>query len=116
MHLWQRLISSALLVSFQFSVGYEMLSLTKANLNLQSNNMTNEAREIEEKALSLPAADREALANNLFQSVHNQELSENDEAWLAVAEERWNSYRANPDLGIEKKAFFSQVRDSLGWY
>ena len=77
--------------------------------------MTNEARKIEEKALSLPAADREILANHLFQSVHNQELSEVDEAWLTVAEERWNSYQANPDQGIEKKAFFSQIRDTLGW-
>jgi len=77
--------------------------------------MTNEAREIEERALSLPAADREILANNLFRSVHNQELSEFDEAWLAVAEERWNSYKANPDSGMEKKAFFSEIRDSLGW-
>lgn len=92
-----------------------MPSLTKVNRVLQSCSMTNEAREIQEKALSLPAADREVLANHLFQSVHNQELNDNDEAWLAVAEERWNSYKANPDLGIEKKAFFSQVRDSLGW-
>lgn len=92
-----------------------MQSLTKANLELQSNNMTNEARKIEEKALSLPVADREALANHLFQSVHNQEVNENDEAWLAVAEERWNAYKTNPDHGIEKKEFFSQVRDSLGW-
>ena len=77
--------------------------------------MTNEAREIEQKALSLPAADREALANHLFQSVHSQELNEVDEAWLVVAEERWNAYQANPEQGIEKKVFFSQVRDSLGW-
>ena len=92
-----------------------MRSLTKANLELESKNMTNEAREIEEKALSLPVAEREALANQLFQSVHNQKINENDEAWLAVAEERWNAYKADPDLGMEKKAFFSQVRDSLGW-
>lgn len=77
--------------------------------------MTSEAREIEEKALSLPAADMELLANGLFQSVHKKELSGVDEAWLAVAEERWNLYLTYPNQGIEKKAFFSHVRDSLGW-
>ncbi len=77
--------------------------------------MTNRAHDIEQKALSLPAAEREALANHLFQSVHNQELSETDEAWLALAEERWKTYQANPESGIEKTLFFSQIRDSLGW-
>ena len=77
--------------------------------------MTSEAREIEQKALSLPAAERELLANHLFQSVHNQELSENDEAWLSLAEERWNAYRSKPETGIEKKEFFNQIRKSLGW-
>lgn len=77
--------------------------------------MTNEAREIKRKALSLPTAEREILANHLFQSIHNQELSDVDEAWLSLAEERWNTYRKNPEATIEKKAFFSQIRDSLGW-
>ncbi|MCH6259058.1 addiction module protein [Puniceicoccaceae bacterium K14] len=77
--------------------------------------MNNEAREIERKALSLSVIEREQLANNLFQSVHNQELSDNDREWLSLAEERWNSYRADSSKGIEKKAFFSQIRDSLGW-
>ena len=77
--------------------------------------MNNEAREIEKKALSLSVVEREQLANHLFQSVHNQELSENDESWLSLAEERWNSYKADPSKGIEKKVFFTQIRDSLGW-
>ena len=77
--------------------------------------MNNEAREIEKKALMLSVVEREQLANNLFQSVHNQELSDNDESWLLIAEERWNSYNADPSKGIEKKAFFAEIRDSLGW-
>jgi putative addiction module component (TIGR02574 family) len=77
--------------------------------------MTTEALEIERKALSLSASERETLANHLFQSVHNQEISEIDEAWLSLAEERWNAYRENPESGIERKVFFSQVRSSLGW-
>ena len=77
--------------------------------------MTSEAREIEKQALSLSTEEREILANHLFQSVHNQELSEVDEAWLSLAEERWNAYSKNPETGIEKKVFFSQIRDSLGW-
>jgi len=77
--------------------------------------MNNQAHEIERKALSLSAIEREQLANHLFQSVHNQELSENDQTWLSLAEERWNGYQADPANGIEKKAFFTQIRDSLGW-
>jgi putative addiction module component (TIGR02574 family) len=77
--------------------------------------MTTEAHEIKQKALSLSASERETLANHLFQSIHNQEISEIDEAWLVLAEERWNAYRENPDTGIEKKVFFSQIRSSLGW-
>jgi putative addiction module component (TIGR02574 family) len=77
--------------------------------------MTIEAQEIERKALSLSASEREMLANHLFQSVHSQEISEIDEAWLSLAEERWNAYRENPESGIEKKAFFTQIRNSLGW-
>lgn len=77
--------------------------------------MNNEAREIEKKALSLSVVEREQLASQLFQSVHNQELSDIDREWLSLAEERWNSYTANPDQGIEKKAFFTQIRDALGW-
>ena len=77
--------------------------------------MTNEAQEIEQRALSLSAADREALANHLFQSVHNQELNEIDEAWLSLAEERWRLFKSKPESGIDREAFFSQVRDSLGW-
>jgi putative addiction module component (TIGR02574 family) len=77
--------------------------------------MTTEAQEIERKALSLSALERETLANHLFQSVHSQEISEIDEAWLSLAEERWNAYRENSESGIEKKAFFTQIRSSLGW-
>ncbi len=77
--------------------------------------MTVDARKIEQEALSLSTLERETLANHLFQSVHNQEISEIDEAWLSLAEERWNAYRENPESGIERKVFFSQVRSSLGW-
>ncbi len=77
--------------------------------------MANETREIQRRALSLPAAEREALANNLFQSVHNQELTENDEAWLTLAEERWLSFQSSPESGVDKRAFFAGIRDSLGW-
>jgi hypothetical protein len=69
--------------------------------------MTTDAREIERKALSLSASEREMLANHLFHSFHNQKIREIDEAWLLLAAEKWNTYQENPESGIEKNAFFS---------
>ena len=77
--------------------------------------MNSQVREIEEEALSLPPIEREKLANQLFRSLHNQELNENDEAWLSLAKERWNRYKTNPAEGLDKNTFFAQIRDSLGW-
>ncbi|MDE0769640.1 MAG: addiction module protein [Opitutaceae bacterium] len=77
--------------------------------------MIKDLQEIEQKALCLPATERELLANHLFQSVHNQELNEVDSAWLSLAEDRWNSYQSNPHLGITKNDFFTDIRKSLGW-
>ena len=89
--------------------------LTALRPQVKMRRMTNEAREIEKKALTLSAAEREALANHLFQSVHNKDLNEIDAAWLSVAEERWAEYNAHPETGVEKKDFFAQIRDTFGW-
>ena len=71
--------------------------------------------EIEKEAQKLSAAERERLAQNLFESVHRKELTEVDEAWLAVAEERMNAYRAGQDQGMSEADFFDRVQNDLGW-
>ena len=77
--------------------------------------MSPELRELEEKALSLSVAEREKLASELLHSVHNQELNDTDEAWLAVAEERYEAFRSGKDIGIPEKDFFEKIRQKLGW-
>lgn len=71
--------------------------------------------EIEAIARRLPAAERERLAQRLFESVHNQELTDVDLAWLAVAEERFAAYAEGRAQGIPASQFLTQVREELGW-
>lgn len=71
--------------------------------------------EIEKEAQKLSAAERERLAQKLFESVHRKELTDIDEAWLAVAEERINAYRVGRDQGIKEEDFFARVQKDLGW-
>lgn len=68
--------------------------------------MSPELKEIEEKALNLSASDRETLANHLFQSVHNQELSELETEWIALAEERFAALASGSDPGLSEEEFF----------
>lgn len=77
--------------------------------------MSNGFSEIEKEAQKLPAAERERLAQKLFESVHRKELTEVDEAWLSVAEERISAYRSGRDQGIGEQKFFDRVQKNLGW-
>ena len=77
--------------------------------------MIGKLKEIEYQARSLPAAEREALARRLFESVHHQELTEVDEAWIAVAEERYQAFQSGRDKGIEEDEFFAKIRGDLEW-
>ncbi len=65
-------------------------------------------KELEEKANELSASEREILANHLFQSVHNRELTELDGEWLEVAEMRVNALMDGSDKGIEETEFFKR--------
>ncbi|WP_269540460.1 addiction module protein [Cerasicoccus fimbriatus] len=62
--------------------------------------------------MKLSAADREALANYLLQSVHNAELNELDTEWIAVAEERFNALVSGKDSGIPEKDFFQRFENA----
>jgi len=77
--------------------------------------MIGKLKEIEDQARRLSASDREALARRLFESVHHKELTNVDESWIAVAEERYGAYRSGQDKGIEEEDFFGRVRGDLKW-
>lgn len=77
--------------------------------------MSNGFSEIEKEAQKLSAAERERLAQKLFESVHSKELTEVDEAWLGVAEERVSAYRSGRDPGIGEEEFFDHVQKDLEW-
>ena len=77
--------------------------------------MEDTVKEIEEKARSLSTEDREKLAFKLFESVHNKELNEVDDAWLGVAEERFAAHRSGQDKGIPEKEFFSRIEKEFKW-
>lgn len=65
-------------------------------------------KELEEKANELSPAEREVLANHLFQSVHNLELTELEGEWLEIAEMRFNALMNGRDKGIEEADFFKR--------
>ncbi|MCC5841927.1 MAG: addiction module protein [Opitutales bacterium] len=77
--------------------------------------MNSALSEIEKSAQQLSALDREQLARRLFESVHGKELTDVDEAWLAVAEERLNAYNRGQDRGMTETDFFNRVQSDLGW-
>lgn len=77
--------------------------------------MNSALSEIEKSAQQLSALDREQLAWKLFESVHGKELTDVDEAWLAVAEERLNAYNRGQDRGMTETDFFNRVQSDLGW-
>ena len=72
-------------------------------------------KELEKEALQLSALERERLASNLLQSTYNKELTDIDEAWLSVAEERYGALTSGTDPGIAESEFFKKVEANLGW-
>ncbi len=72
-------------------------------------------QELEAEARRLPTAEREQLACRIFESVHNQDLTDVDEAWLTIAEERFNAYLSGEDAGMDEDAFFKEIGKLLEW-
>ena len=71
-------------------------------------------RQIEEQAFQLPASERELLANHLFQSIH-PDLTDVDEAWLALADERFQAFKQGKDPALSESKFFDAIEKELGW-
>ena len=77
--------------------------------------MIGKLKDIEDQARRLPASEREALPRRLFESVHHQELTDEDVAWIAVAEERYQAFRSGKDKGFDEDEFFAGIRADLEW-
>ena len=71
-------------------------------------------QQIEKQAFELPATERELLANHLFQSIHPN-LTDVDEAWLALADERFQAYKTGKETALSPVEFFDTVEKELGW-
>lgn len=77
--------------------------------------MTPPLRQVEELALTLPAAEREELATRLLRSLDDAPLSEVDEAWVQEAERRFQDLVAGKVKGIPGHQVISDIRRELGW-
>ncbi len=69
---------------------------------------------IEKEAFQLSPSEREQLATHLFYSVHPV-LTAVDEAWLDLAEQRYQEILSGKVTPLSEEAFFSSVEKDLGW-
>lgn len=72
--------------------------------------MTTELKQLEQRALRLPAEEREQLAQNLLQSINGQGLGEVDEAWVALADKRFHALKDGTDQGLSEEEFERRFR------
>jgi putative addiction module component (TIGR02574 family) len=77
--------------------------------------MTANLKEVEKQALRLSPRDREILAEIILRSLEGESITEIDEAWVAEAEKRYQSYKNGKVEGIPGKQLFSDIRQELGW-
>jgi len=69
---------------------------------------------IEKEACQLSPYEREQLATHLFYSVH-PDLTAVDEAWLDLAEQRYQELLSGKAIPLSEDAFFSSVEKDFGW-
>ena len=77
--------------------------------------MSTSLSDIQKQALSLSAAEREQLGETLIASANNQDVTDIDREWIAVAEERYQYLVSKEDAGISESDFFAKLEDRLGW-
>ncbi len=76
--------------------------------------MSPQVREIEQKAIRLPASEREALAERLMRSLDDLPLSEVEEAWVAEAERRFAAWRRGERQAVPAKRALRELRKAIG--
>jgi len=69
---------------------------------------------IEKEAFQLSPVEREQLATHLFYSVHPV-LTDVDEAWLDLADKRYQDIVSGKTSPLSENEFFSSVEKDLGW-
>jgi putative addiction module component (TIGR02574 family) len=69
---------------------------------------------IEKEAFQLSPLEREKLATHLFYSVHPV-LTDVDEAWLDLADRRYQDLVSGKTSPLSEEEFFSSVEKELGW-
>ncbi len=69
---------------------------------------------VEQEALNLPQEERAFLADRLLSSLGGEALSENDTAWVAEAERRYEEYQAGKRKPIPAKEVFDEADRVLG--
>lgn len=71
--------------------------------------MSTELKELEARALRLPADERERLASQLFRSLNEEAMTATDLAWLEVAEARFQALKDGTDPGMSEGEFFAAL-------
>ncbi len=77
--------------------------------------MSPQLQKVEEEALLLPPADREALVERLIRSLQRDEVPVVDPVWIAEADRRYREYKEGRVEGIPAERVFEDVRRELGW-
>ncbi|MCP4345779.1 MAG: addiction module protein [Desulfobacterales bacterium] len=77
--------------------------------------MSVQLKEIEEKALLLPPAEREILAERLLYSLDSEYLADIEDAWIQEAERRYQEFQNDKSRGIPGDEVFHNIRREMGW-
>lgn len=75
--------------------------------------MANPARQIESKALKLPARERARLAERLISSLDDEVDSDAEAAWVREAERRLDELRAGKVRGKTAPSVFRKARAAV---
>ena len=77
--------------------------------------MSPKLKSVADQALELTPEDREQLACRLVDSLDDERLTEVDEAWLDVAERRFDELVNGDVEGIPGEQVTDSIRRELGW-
>ncbi len=72
-------------------------------------------KEIEERVRHLSTEERRQLVLQLLKKECGCGLNDLDNAWMEVAEERFQAYQSGKDLGLGEEAFLARAKELLGW-
>lgn len=75
--------------------------------------MTARALALEKQARKLPATERERLAERLLVQMKHEPLTAVDEAWIAVAEKRFASWKRKATKGVVARTALREIRKEL---